>query len=59
MALEGKIDGVSGAYADLVFAGGKRWVSGAYTIPTAGDYVLRVRVKATTADEIIINATII
>lgn len=59
IALEGKIDGVSASYADLVFLGGKRWISGAYTIPTAGAYVLRVRVKANTADEIIINATII
>lgn len=57
--LEGKIDGVSGSYAALVFVGGKRWVSGFYTIAAAGDYVLRVRVKATTADEKIINATII
>ena len=57
LALEGKIDGI-GSYADFVLLGGKRWVSGAYTLLAAGTYTMRARVKSDTADEIVITATI-
>ena len=57
LALEGKIDGV-GSYADFVLLGGKRWVSGTYTLLAAGTYTMRARVKSNTADEIVITATI-
>ena len=57
LALEGKIDGVGG-YADFVLLGGKRWVSGTYTLLSAGTYTMRARVKSDTADEIVITATI-
>ncbi len=58
LALEGKIDGVSGSFADMVLVGGKRWVSGTYVVPGAGAYTMRVRVKTDTPDEIVISSTI-
>ena len=57
VALEGKIDGI-GSYADFVLIGGKRWVCGTYTLPSAGTYTMRARVKSNTSDEIVITATI-
>lgn len=56
-ALEAKIDGVS-SFADMVFTGGKRWISGAIVVSTPDTYTARIRVKATTSDEIVLQITI-
>ena len=57
-ALECKIDGVMGSYADMVFTGGKRWKYAGTPLPTTGTYNVRVRVKTDTPDEVQYTATI-
>lgn len=58
LALEAKVDGVMGAYDDMVFVGGKRWRIGTIYMPAAGTYIGHVRVKTDTPDTVAITITV-